>query len=281
MIDAAGFKQASRAVWDAMAPGWGRLHAYLEERSRPVTERMVERLAPRPGEAILELAAGTGVVGLTVAPLVGPQGKVIVSDFSTEMVELAGALARSLGLDNVQTRVLDAERLDMASASVDGVMCRWGYMLMREPQLAVAETRRVLRARGRLSCAVFGNPAANPWAALPARVLAELGHLTPQPGAPGILALADLDGLRRLLAEGGLGEIEIDEVPFTWRFADMDDYWSFLIDAAGAIAMVLRRLPEDELAAVRTEIAKRVVSTFGGSNFELPALSLVASATAR
>src|SRR5262245_26229824 len=109
-MEAADFRSRSRAVWEAMAPGWDDRHAYFEETARPVTERMLERLAPAPGQVVLELAAGTGVVGFAAAALVGSGGGVIVSDFSEAMVEAAGRRATELGLDNVACRVLDAER---------------------------------------------------------------------------------------------------------------------------------------------------------------------------
>src|SRR2546423_8280118 len=95
------FKRASQAVWDAMAPGWDHRNAYLEERARPVTERMLERLAPSRGEGILELAAGTGLVGFAPASLVGSGGRVIVSDFSEAMVQVRARNAPGMGLVNV------------------------------------------------------------------------------------------------------------------------------------------------------------------------------------
>jgi ubiquinone/menaquinone biosynthesis C-methylase UbiE len=241
-MDATEFRRASHAVWEAMAPGWDDRHAYFEETARPVTERMLERLAPARGQTVLDLAAGTGVVGFSAAALVGSGGRAIVSDFSEAMVEAAERHAAELGLEHVECRVLDAERLDLPNDAVDGVLCRWGYMLMADPAAALAETRRVLRRGGRLSCAVFGGPEQNPWAALPSRVLQERGHVPrPEAGAPGILALSDHDRLRRLFAGAGFSDPQIEEVAFFWRFADTDDYWEFLTGAAGAIAMVLGR----------------------------------------
>ena len=185
-----------------MAPGWDERHAYFEEIARPVTERMLERLDPSPGDAILDLAAGTGVVGFSAAALVGPTGRVIVSDFASAMVDVASRRAEELGLDNVECRVLDAERLDLPDGSVDAVLCRWGYMLMADAAAALRETRRVLRADGRVSCAVFAGPEQNPWAALPLRVLQQRGHIPPpEADAPGILALADWDRLRGLFTK--------------------------------------------------------------------------------
>jgi ubiquinone/menaquinone biosynthesis C-methylase UbiE len=96
-MDTTDFKRASHAIWDAMAPGWDDRHTYFEEIARPVTERMLERLAPAEGQTILDLAAGTGVVGFAAAPLVGPGGRVIVSDFAEAMVDAARRHAADLG----------------------------------------------------------------------------------------------------------------------------------------------------------------------------------------
>jgi len=278
-MDATKFRRASHAVWEAMAPGWDDRHAYFEQTARPVTERMLERLAPARGHTILELAAGTGISGFAAAALVGPGGRVIVSDFSEAMVETAMRHAAELGLENVEFRVLDAERLDLPNEAVDGALCRWGYMLMADPAAALAETRRVLRQGGRVSCAVFSGPEQNPWAALPSRVLQERGHLPPpEVGAPGILALADTVRLRSLFAEAAFSEPQIEEIAITWRFADTDDYWEFLTGAAGAIAMVLSQLDEDERRRVREQIVERVKSFESAGGIALPGVSLVASA---
>jgi ubiquinone/menaquinone biosynthesis C-methylase UbiE len=279
-MDTTEFKRASHAVWEAMAPGWDVRHAWFEETARPVTERMLVRLAPSPGQAVLELAAGTGVVGLAAAALVEPGGRVIVSDFSEAMVDAAERRAAELGFENVECRALDAERIDLPDAAVDGVLCRWGYMLMADPEAAFVETRRVLRRGGRLSCAVFTGPEQNPWAGLPSRVLHERGHMAPpEAGAPGIMALADRDQLRPLFAKAGFSEPQIDEVAFVWRFGDPDDYWDYLTGSAGAIAIVLGRLEDDERERVREEIAVRVQSFGSAGGIELPAVSLVASAS--
>ena len=279
-MDATEFKRASHAVWEAMAPGWDDRHAYFEERARPVAERMLELLAPVPGQTILELAAGTGVVGFAAAALVRPDGRVIVSDFSEAMVEAAQRHADELGIANVACRVLDAERIDLPDDAVDGVLCRWGYMLMSDPGTAFAETRRVLRPGGRLSCSVFGAPERNPWVALPSRGLQERGHMAPlDAGAPGILALADHDRLRSLFTGAGFSDPEIDEIAFTWRFPDTDAYWEFLTGAAGAIAMVVERLDRDERERVRAEVSEQAQSFAGPEGIELPAMSVVASAS--
>ena len=101
----------------------------------------------------------------------------------------------------------------------------------------------------------------------------------PEAGAPGILALADRDRVRRLFTGAGFSDPKIEEVAFTWEFRDVDDYWEFLAGAAGAIAVVLGRIGVDERRQVREQIADRVASFVSAGRVELPAVSLVASAS--
>ncbi len=267
-------------MWEAMASGWDSRHAYFEEIARPVTDLMLERLAPEPGQTILDLAAGTGVAGLAAAGLVGREGHVIVSDFAEGMIEAASRHAARLGLTNVECRVLDAERLDLPDDAVDGVICRWGYMLMADPAAAFRETRRVLRPGGRLAFAVFTGPDENPWGSLPAGVLVERGHMPPpEAGAPGLFALADRSRLSQLLVDAGFPQPRFEEVAFMWRFADSSAFWTFLNEAAGAITIVLDRLDDDERLRVGQTIRQRVERFDGPNGVELAGVSLVASAT--
>jgi SAM-dependent methyltransferase len=278
-MDATEFRLRSRAVWEAMAPGWDSRHAYFEEIARPVTDLMLERLAPERGQTILDLAAGTGVAGFAAAGFVGHEGHVIVSDFAEGMVDAATRHAAGLGLTNVECRLLDAERLDLSDDAVDGVICRWGFMLMADPAAAFRETRRVLRAGGRLAFAVFTDPNENPWGSLPAGVLVERGHMPPpEAGSPGLFALADQSRLGQLLAGAGFSQARFEEVEFTWRFADPAAFWTFLTEAAGAITIVLDRLDDDERLRVGEEIRERVEAFHGPSGLELRGVSLVASA---
>jgi SAM-dependent methyltransferase len=269
------YRRASHEIWEAMAPGWESGRAYIWDVTRAVGERMVAALDPQPGETVLELAAGTGETGFVAARMVGPQGRVLSTDFSPAMVEAARRRGAELGLENVDFRVLDAERMDLPEASVDGVLCRYGYMLMGDPAAALAETRRVLKPGGRLSFAVVGAPERNHWAAVPGRVLVELGHLTPLgPDAPGIFALADEGKIRRLLAVAGFNPPRVEEVEVVWSFADGEELWRFLTEVAGGIALVIRALPEEEQLRVRSEVERASEPLRSNGGYDMPGLTL-------
>jgi SAM-dependent methyltransferase len=269
------FRQRSKAIWEAMAPGWEAKRGFLWDASRHVGEWLVANLDARPGQTILELACGTGDTGFAAAALLGPSGRLISTDFAGAMVEAARRRGGELGLTNVEYRVMDAERMDLPDSAVDGVLCRWGYMLMPDPATALRETRRVLRRGGRVCFSVFGRAEQNPWAALPAQVLVEGGHVPrPAPGAPGILALSDPARIERLLSDAGFQAPRIEEVSFVFPFEGIDGYWFFLREIAGALAVVIMALPEERQRAVRATIADRLAAFRGEGGYALPALCL-------
>jgi ubiquinone/menaquinone biosynthesis C-methylase UbiE len=269
------YRRASHEVWEAMAPGWERGRAYIWDVTRAVGERMLAALDPQPGETVLELAAGTGETGFAAARMVGSDGSLLSTDFSPAMVDAARRRGAELGLENVDYRVLDAERMDLPDASVDGVLCRYGYMLMADPAAALAETRRILKPDGRLSFAVVGAPESNPWAAVPGRVLVELGHAQPtEPGAPGIFAMADQARIRELVTGAGFDPPRVEEVDVVWSFADNEALWRFLTEVAGGIALVIRSLPEAEQLRVRSEVERASESLRSNGGYDMPGLTL-------
>ena len=156
------------------------------------------------GQRVLEVAAGPGDTGFLVAPFLG-SGRLVSTDLSPSMVDAARKRGAELGITNADYAALDAQAMDLPDASFDGVICRWGFMLMPDPAAALRECRRILVPGGRLVFAVFTGPEKNPFASVPARILVEMGHLPPPSSVwqPGILALADRARLESLLESAG------------------------------------------------------------------------------
>lgn len=267
--------ERSKAVWDQMAHGWYARREEFWAFSRPVAEWLVEKLNPRAGHIVLELAAGLGETGFLAAKLMGGTGRLISTDFALEMVDLARRRAQEMGVTSVEFRALDAQRMDLETHSVDGVICRWGYMLMVDPATAFAETRRVLRPSGRLVFSVWAAPDRNPWASLVSRILMTKGHMpAPAPNTPGIFALADPNRIRHLVSAAGFTEPEIQEMVLQWRFADQEAYWRFLLEVAGAISPILRGLTPDAQTAVRQQVHEAARPFYEGAGYNFPAAVL-------
>jgi ubiquinone/menaquinone biosynthesis C-methylase UbiE len=257
-------------LWEELAPRWERGRELLWESTRAVGEWLVERLDPQPGQTILDVAAGTGETGFLAAQR---GANLISSDLSPNMVEAAQRLAPSFGVSNAEFRVLDAERIDMPDANVDGVLSRFGYVLRGDPPPALREIRRVLRPGGRFAFAVWAERERNPWMTVPAAVMVERGHLSVASAEQKRLSeKRNAETIRRLLAEAGFGEASIEEMPLEYRFADAKELWTFVSELRGPVALALAKLGEKERADVRAEIERRAVRR--GEGFELGGVSV-------
>jgi ubiquinone/menaquinone biosynthesis C-methylase UbiE len=259
MVDLDEYREKSLQNWDAFSGNWADEQNFLHEATGRVARALVDGVDPQPGQTILELAAGTGDVGFAVAERLGDDGKLIQTDFAPGMVEQERRLAADAGLTNIEHRVMDAEKMDLDDDSVDGVVVRYGYMLMADPAAALSETKRVLRDGGKLSFAVWTMPDRNLWAFIPAFALVEAGHLDPpDPEAPGIFALGDPERVKSMVAAAGFADPEIQEVTVDWDYTDPAVHWEKTMKLAAPIADAVNGLPDDERERIKGVVAERV-----------------------
>ncbi len=281
-FDPAAHRAESLAGWQAAAPGWARQQAVISRFGAPVSGWMLDAVGLKRGERVLELAAGLGETGMLAAELIAPLGGVIISDQAEAMLEGARARAAELELSNIEFQTLNAEWIDLPLASVDVVLCRWGYMLMADPRAALTETRRVLRPHGRVALAVWDAIEHNSWAQLPGVELVQRGLLNrPPPGAPGPFALASPVRVRELLQEAGFGEIQLDAVDVVQRHSSFDSYWEMTLDVARSFHDIVLSRPKEEIEEIRSSLRARAEPfTDSAGGLALPGRSLVASAVA-
>ena len=278
-MDRDEYRRTSLANWQTMAAGWERQRAHMETVTKPIRDWLVRELAPKPGETILELAAGPGDTGFAAAALLGNEGQLISTDFSSEMTEVARRRGRELGLLNVEYRTMDAEHLELEDDSVDGVICRFGFMLMSDTEAALAETRRVLRPGGRLVLATWRGPERNPWVAIGGRILTARGFMPPnEPGAPGMFTMSDDGRVESLLAAAGFTDVLIDDVPVRMPYGDVDEYVTATRDTGGAFARAFNEASEEEQRAITQELAEAFTPFEVDGGLALPGLALVALA---
>jgi len=279
-VDVDEYRRTALESWQSMAGGWERRREDIERVSRPVGEWMVQALDPQPGDTVLELAAGPGGTGFAAAAILGEQGRLISSDFSSEMVEVARRRAAELRLANVEHRVMDAEEMSLEDDSVDGVLCRFGFMLMPDPAAALAETRRVLREGGRLALAVWSTAADNPWVAIAGRILAERGLAPPpEPGAPGMFVLGDETRLRELLEDTGFNVERVETVPVLFEYSDVDDYIVRTTDLGGMFSRIWRDASDVERSVITTRLAEAFARFEVDGGYRLPGIAVVAAAS--
>lgn len=262
-----------RQDWQGQATSWYQQREAFLSASRPVHDWLVDHLDPRDGQRVLDVAAGPGDTGFLAARRLG-SGRLVSTDLAPAMVEVARQRGAELGIENADYRTLDAQAMNLPDASFDGVICRWGFMLMPDPAAALSECKRVLKPGGRLVFAVFTGPDENPFASLPARVLMEAGHLTRPASAsewrPGILALGDRARLQELLDGAGFASTQVEAVNMAWHFTGTDHFWDFLVNST-ALGPLVRSLPDAERDAVRARIDDRLAAFTHGDTITLPA----------
>jgi SAM-dependent methyltransferase len=268
-------RQTRLENWAAMAGGWERMRTEREKSAAPVTEWLVRELAPKSGDMVLELAAGQGDVGFEVAAVLGESGRLISSDFSPAMAEIARRRSDELGLTNVEHRIVDAEQIELADDSVDGVLCRWGYMLMPDPPAALAETRRVLRSGGRLAFSVWSSGARNPWISVAAGILVARGHMPPpEPGEPGMFVLGDEELLRRLVEDAGFANARIEDVAVHSNYPSVDEYVRRSSEMGGMFSRAWAQAREEEQEQMKDELREAFAPFAVDSGYEVPGVSL-------
>ncbi|HEY2259652.1 MAG TPA: methyltransferase domain-containing protein [Solirubrobacteraceae bacterium] len=273
----------SREAWERAAAGWGKHADFVRKWGMPVSAAMIDRLALQPGQRVLELAAGPGDTGFMALELVQPGGTLVSSDGAEAMLEIARSRARKAGIESsVEFKLIDLEWIDLETASVDAALCRWGIMLIVDPEAAAREVRRVLRPGGRAAFAVWDVPDRNPWATIPSRALIELGHAEPpDPEAPGMFALAPAEKIQELLQGAGFVEVSVLAVGVERRYERLEQFIQDTTEISPLFGATVRELSESDRAAVQDRIeASAAEYTADDGSVVLPGRSLVAVGSA-
>ncbi len=226
------------------------------------TQRMLEAARLKPGDRVLDVAAGTGDQSMVAARIVGPGGSILATDISAKMLDRAARVAEQEGLTNIITRVMDAEDLDLEENAFDAVICRLGLMFLPHFQQALTGIRRVLKPGGRLSALVWSAPENNPLFSLPLAILSKHAKGASSP-LPNPFALAYPAVFERALTEAGFCEVTTHPIPFQSHYASLD---ALLHSAASMVsADVMGQLSPKEQQHLWGAV-RQALSQFEGSH---------------
>jgi SAM-dependent methyltransferase len=272
------YREENRRRWQSVSAGWEAHADDIRRDTMPVSMWMLEAIAPQPGHVLLEIAAGVGDTGFLAAELIEPGGTLITSDLVPEMLSAAQRRAEALGIRNARFRQIDAEAIDQPAASLDGVLSRWGYMLMPDAEAALRDTRRVLKPGARVALAAWADPDDNPWTVLPVRELVERDLVEPVPPGPGQFAWAPAGAIEQNLDAAGFVEYDIESIGFTFRYPSARDWWRASTDMSLRVQERASREHDDEIVAALAARARDWTAADG--SLALPARTWVAAGTA-
>lgn len=263
-----------------VAKQWQRGKAHRDEINAAANEMMVDLASLRVGSRVFDVAAGTGDQTLLAARRVGPTGYVLASDLSTSMLNLAADAARDAGLENVETRQMDAENIDLDANSFDAVICRMGLMLFSDPVKALTGMHRVLKRTGKAVALVWSSEEKNPCRGIPLTIFRRLGgDFSAAPGLDLMFRLGDRAILEHTFEAGGFKEVAVHAVTTRWRFSSVADAIRATQDSFPGLQRIMAPLSDAERDLAWSEIEQQF-NRFGGANgFDAPGEVLIAVGT--
>jgi SAM-dependent methyltransferase len=268
-----------KAQWSAAAGGWERRSEWFDRNSGNLAEWLCDAAGMKPGDLVLDLACGSGQPSATAAVRVRPDGRVVATDLSPDMVAVTRRKAQRLGLDNLVTREMDMQALAFPDASFDAATCRFGMMFCPDPVKAAAEIHRVLKPGARFATAVWDVPAKNPFFTVITGALGEFVQLPPpDPTAPGGFRLAPPGELGRVLKAGGFSDVTVEARPMTLNYESLDEYWEIQTDLAAPLRSALASLSPDKIDQLKVKLFEALTPYLDGARVSIAATPLCASA---
>ena len=233
---------AQRAAWDGLSASWETWDSIIMDQLGPVGTAIIERLDISADQQHLDIASGTGEPGLSIARL-APRGRVVLTDLSPEMLEVAARRAEAQGITNIETRVCSADDLPSDDATFDSVSVRFGYMFVPDMAKATSEFVRVLKPRGRVCSSVWIKPDENPWTSIAMQAIATEAVLPPpDPDGPNMFRCASPGHVSALYEAAGLRDVAEWDVDVELVTRSPEEYWQMISEhvslAAAALAQV-------------------------------------------
>lgn len=271
-FDPVKYKETTHEQWQEAAEAWHRWGPTLEEWLDEATERMLDMASVDPGNRVLDVAAGAGGQTVRAARRVGPDGYVLATDISSNILEYALETARKEGLTNVETRVVDGESLEeLEEASFDAVISRVGLIYFPDQQKALTTMRHALKPGGKMAAIVYSTPENNKFFSVPISIIRRRAQLPPPlPGQPGPFSLGSPGVLEEAYEKAGFRDARTRTIPSPLRMPSAAECVRFERESFGALHQMLSGLNEAERNAAWEEIEQEMRRFEGPGGFEGP-----------
>ena len=279
-FDPVTYKRSTREQWQNAATAWHRWGQQLEAWLGEATEVMLDLAGVTAGSRVLDVAAGAGGQTLAAARRVGPTGSVLATDISPAILEFAASEAKRAGFQNVETRELDGEHLNVEPGTFDAVISRVGLIYFPDQKGALSGMRRALKPGGRVSAIVYSTPDRNRFFSLPVSIIRRRANLPPPaPGQPGPFSLGAEGVLQHAYESAGFHDVEVRVVQAPLRLNSAAECTQFERESFGALHQMLSSLSEPEREDAWTEISQALAEFEGPNGFAGPCELIVGAAT--
>jgi SAM-dependent methyltransferase len=264
-VDAGEFRDTQRNQWNTAASGWRKWNELIDRAASGVSERLVELAGVKSGDRVLDVAAGYGEPTLTAARTVGPDGGVVATDISAEMLAYGRERADAAGLENIEFVVSEAISLDFPAESFDAALSRWGIIFDPDGEGAAERVRGFLKGGGRFAISSWGTPEQVPFLAIPMQTaMKRLEVPPPPPGTPGPLSRPTPDALGGLLEGGGFSGVEVEETEVSFEWKSPEEFTTFIKEIAPPISSMIAPHPEDVQKETWDAITEAIRDAAGG-----------------
>jgi ubiquinone/menaquinone biosynthesis C-methylase UbiE len=239
------------------------------------TELMLDLANLQPGNRVLDVAAGTGDQTILAAQRVGPTGYVLATDIAASMLAITAQAARDAGLRNVETRVIDAQQLDLPPGSFDAAISRNGLMFIPDLQAALTGIKRTLKPGGRFAAVVYSSVDRNPYHGLPLAIGERYLGAKDKPERRLMFALSDPAALERAFTAADFDAVAVRAAASAWEFPSMAELTQTQHDACPSLTQLLASLNDDGRAAAWAEIEDAMRQFDTGHGVRIPSEFLV------
>jgi len=270
-------REQQKQSWNKFSGGWKKWDELTMDFLRPMGEAIITSIKPSGAKKILDIAAGTGEPGLTIATML-EGGKVVITDLAEDMLAIAKENASRRGITNIETKACDVCDLPFADNSFDAVSCRFGFMFFPDMQLAANEMARVLKAGGKIATSVWNIPEKNFW------VTATMGTINrnmelpaPPPGAPGMFRCAKPGLMKEVFEKAGFRNVTEKEVLSKLNSGTVQTYWDMMTEIGAPIVAALSQADENMRQKIKREVFELVTQKYPG-NVAIDASAIVISA---
>jgi len=272
-------RNQQKASWNKFSPGWKKWDALAMDHLKPIADEMIRNLDLKDRYQVLDVAAGTGEPGLTIASMI-PNGRVIITDLAKGMLSIALENATLRGIDNIETLTTDVSELPFNDESFDAVSCRLGFMFFPDMRLAAREMVRVLKAGHRFCTTVWGAPEGNPWLTI---IMDAINHHVQLPvqaaGSPGMFRCASPGLMESMLTEAGLNDVAVREVKVTLKCKTTDAYWGWMTEVAAPVAGALSKANEQQKKEIKRQVYETIAARYKEGEADIEGTAIVISGT--